>query len=234
MVHKTIYLFGFIFLFWQILYITECNAQIKSPNRNFGIRLGLNAVSIKSYEAFTANEVLPNSSYINKNGYMITTFVRFNMKRIFLQPEIEWNECNRTYSFSLPSENNEGYSQPADLNINSSALNANFLAGYNIVYDYPFLFGIYTGVAFVGNYKNNYSLEFEPNELYIKKDFVLNFTGVLGISINISKIYFDLRYEMGLPNDLILREIPNFPEKYQNVKIRRTESILSFSCGVMF
>ena len=234
MVNKFLYTFGFIFLFLQFFCITECNAQIKTPNRNWGVRLGLNAVSIKSYEASKGNEILPNSSHINKNGYLITTFARFNMKRIFIQPELAWNEYNRTCSFSLPLENTEGFAQPSDLNINSSALNANFLVGYNIVYDYPFLFGIYTGVAFVGNYANKYSLELEPEESYTKKDLLLNLTGVIGVSINISKIYFDLRYEMGLPNDLILREIPDFPEKYQNVKIKKTESILSFSCGVMF
>ena len=234
MVNKTLYLFGFFFLFWQVFCVEKSNAQIKIPNWNWGVRLGLNAVSVKSYEASIYNEILPNSSHINKNGYLVTAFTRFNMKRIFLQPELVWNEYNRTCSFSLPFENNEGYSYPSDLNINSSSINANFLAGYNIVYDYPFLFGIFTGVALAGTYQNKYSLEFEPKELYIKKDLLFNITGIIGISINISKIYFDLRYEMGLPKDLILREIPDFPERYHNVKINKTESILSFSCGVMF
>ena len=212
----------------------ESNAQVKLRNGNLGVRLGLNAVSIKSYEAYYADEILPNSSFINKNGYLVTTFARFNVKRIFLQPELAWNEYNRTLSFSLPSENYEGYYQPSELNSNSSTISANFLAGYNIVNDHPFLFGIYAGAALKGTYLNNYSLELEPEELYTKKDLFLNFSCILGVSVNISKIYFDLRYEMGLPNDLILRGIPDFPERYQNVKLKITESILSFSCGVMF
>jgi hypothetical protein len=234
MANKTLYTIGFVFLFWQFLCTMECDAQTKSRNLNWGVRLGLNAISIKSYNASSADEILPNSSFVNKNGYLITVFARYNLNRFFLQPELSWNEYNRTCSFPLPFENNEGYSQPFDLDIKSKVINTNFLAGYNIVYDNTFLFGIYTGFSLNGTYRNYYSTKLEPDESFVNKEFSLNFTGILGLSINISKIYFDLRYEMGLPENLSLKEIPDFPERFQNVKLKLTESILSFSCGIMF
>jgi len=212
--------------------MTECNAQVKRLKENWGARLGLNAVSIRSYEVYSDDEILPNSSYTNKNGYLITAFARFNINRVFLQPELAWNEYNRTCSFSLPIENTDNYYQPSDLDINSKSINTNFLVGYNIIHDYPFLFGIYIGSAFIGTYRTDYSVEM--GESISKNDLSLNYTGILGFSINISNIYFDLRYEMCLPNDnLSLRDL-NFPERYQNVRIKKTESMLSFSCGVMF
>jgi len=231
MQNKTLFRFGFIFFIWLIACINECNAQIKLPVGNWGIRLGLNAVSITSYEVYKNDEILPSSS-INKNGYLVTTFARFNKNRIFLQPELAWNEYNRTCSFSLPHEDSNSYYHPTDLNINSKAVNANFLVGYNIVHDNPFLFGIYAGSALIGTYRTDYSIGME--EPFINRVLSLNFTGILGFSINISKIYFDLRLETSLPNaNLKLNGIPDFPERYQDVRIKKTESILSFSCGIM-
>jgi len=232
MVNKTLFRSGFVFLIWLMVCYSECNAQIRLPKGNWGIRLGLNAVSITSYDVYLADEILPNSSYTNKNGYLITAFARFNINRIFLQPELAWNEYNRTCSFPLPFENYDGYHQPSDLNINSKVINTNFLVGYNIIHDYPFLLGIYAGSAFIGTYKTNFSME--QGESLTKTGLSLNYTGILGVSINISKIYFDLRYEMCLPNaNLNLKGVPDFPDNYHNVKIKKTEAFLSFSFGIM-
>ena len=232
MLNKTLFRLGFIFFIWLIACITECNAQMKLPLGNLGVRFGLNAISITSYEAYKADEILPNSSYTNKNGYLTAVFARFNLDRIFLQPELAWNEYNRTCSFSLPLENSNSYHQPSDLNINSKSINTNFLVGYNIIRDHPFSFGLYIGSAFIGTYQANYSIG--TDELYNKSDLSLNYTGILGVSINIHKIYFDLRFETSLPNaNLNLSGIPDFPERFHDVRIKKTESILSFSCGIM-
>jgi hypothetical protein len=156
------------------------------------------------------------------------------MSRIFLQPEFGWNHYRRTCSFSLPNENSESsYSPSIDLNIHSKTGNANFLVGYNIINDYPFLLGAFAGVSFTGTYRTDYSME--SSQSFSKTDLALNYSGIIGLSINISRIYFDLRYEMRLPDDyLYLKDIPDFPDFYQNVKIKKNEAILSFSCGVMF
>jgi len=233
MVNNAMFRFGFVFLIFFIVYIEESRAQAQSSKMNWGIRVGMNAVSIMSYKAYQADEFLSNSSYTNKNGYLITGFARFNIRRIFLQPEVAWNEYRRICSFSLPIENSDNYYPSVDLDIDSKTINTNFLVGYNIVQDYPFLFGFFVGSSFIGTCKTNYSMESEKS--FSKIGLSLNYSGFLGFSINISRIYFDLRYEMSLPDaNLILSDIHDFPENYQNVKIKKRESILSFSCGVMF
>jgi len=233
MVNKTSFRFGFILFICLIVCITKNNIRAQFPEKNWGVRLGLNAVSITSYKAYQAGDVLTNSSYTNKNGYLITGFARFNINRIFLQPELSWNDYRRTCSFALPIENSTGYYPSVDLNIHSQTVNANFLIGYNIVHDYPFLFGIFAGASTMGTYRTDYSMD--AGRTFFKNNLLRNYSGILGCSINISKIYFDLRYEMTVPiTNFNLNEIPDFPEDYQNISIRRTEAILSFSCGVMF
>jgi len=213
--------------------MVETNVQAQSRKMNWGIRLGLNAVSVSNYKVYQGDELLPNSSYINKNGYLATGFARFNLKRIFLQPEIAWNEYRRTCSFSLPIENTDNYYMPTHLNIDSKTINTCFLVGYNIVNDYPFLFGVFAGSSLIGTYRTNFSMESEQS--FSKTGLSLNYSGILGFSINISRIYFDLRYEMSWPDaDSALRDVPDLPEDYQNVTIKKTEAVLSFSFGVMF
>ena len=232
MINKTLFRFGFIFLALLLACILKTSAQAQSSKMNWGVRFGLNATSVMSYEVYQADEILTNTSYSNKNGYLVNTFARFNMKRIFLQPELGWNHYRRTCSFSFPVEETASYRPTTDLNINSKALNANFLVGYNIVGDYPYLLGFFAGTSFIGTYRTDFSMEWEKS--LSKTDLFINYSGILGFSINISKIYFDLRYEMCLPNEnLNLKDIPDFPDNYHNIKIKKTESFLSFSFGIM-
>jgi len=233
MLNKALFRFGFVFLVCLTGFITENNARAQSSGKNWGIRVGLNAVSITSYKVYQAGEMLTTGSYTNKNGYLLAGFARFNVNRIFLQPEIAWSEYRRTCSFSLPIENSDNYYSPVDLDIDSKTINTDFLVGYNIVKDYPFLLGVYVGASVIGTYRTDYSIE--PMIPFSKSGLFPNYSGILGFSINISRIYFDLRYEMSLPGaNLNLSEIPDFPDNYQNVKIKKTEAVLSFSFGVMF
>jgi len=233
MLNKTSFRFGIVFFVFFIGIISENNIQAQFHGKNWGVRVGLNSISITNYKAYQAGEILTNSSYINKNGYLLGGFVRFNLNRIFLQPEITWNEYRRTCSFSLPIENSDNYYPPINLDINSKAVNTGLLVGYNIVHNYPYLLGVYIGSNFIGTYRTNYSSERENS--FSQADWSLNYSGLLGFSINISRIYFDLRYEMSLPNaDQDLTGIPDSPDNYHNVKIKKTEAVLSFSFGVMF
>jgi len=222
-----------VFLFLLLIFMTGKNVTAQNQRMNWGVRLGLNAVSITSYEAFNVDQILENSSYTNKNGFLITGFARFNMNRMFLQPELGWSNYRRSCLFSIPVEESNTSSLPVNLNIDSKVVKSIFLAGYNIVHDYPFLLGFFAGSSLSGIYHTGYSMESDNS--FSEKDLSFNYSGIIGFSINISRIYFDLRYEMGFPNaNLNMRDIPGFPEYYHNVRIKKREEILSFSFGVMF
>ena len=234
MLNRTLFRFGCVFFVCLIGFTAENNVRAQQPHgKNWGVRVGLNAVSITSYKAYLANELLTNSSYTNRNGYLLAGFARFNLSRMFLQPEVAWNEYRRACSFSLPNEDTNSYYSPIDLDVDSKAINTGLLVGYNIVHNYPFLFGFYIGSSFIGTYQTDFSMGNE--KWFHNNDWSLNYSGIMGFSINISRIYFDLRYEMSLPDaDLGLKDIPGFPNNYNNVRIKKTEAFLSFSFGVMF
>ena len=230
MISKALFRFGFVFLACSIACIKGNNTQAQP---SWGVRVGLNAVSIMNYKVYQDNEILSNTSYDNKNGYLIAGFARFKINRIFLQPEFAWNEYRRTCSFAFPIENSNSHYPPIHLDIGSKVINTNFLVGYNMVHDYPFLFGVYAGSSFFGTYRTDFSMESETS--FSNTKLYLNYSSILGFSINIYQIYFDLRYELSLPNsNLNLRDIPIFTEKYQDANIKKMEAILSFSFGVMF
>ena len=223
---------GFLFPILLIFLMTGNHVQAQSKRINWGFKLGLNALSTTSYEAYSGEEILPNSSYVNKNGYLINAFVRFNLQSIFLQPEIAWNNYRRECSFALPAENTNGYLPATSFDLNSKAVNVNFLVGYNIVDDRPYLLGFFIGTSFIGTYKTNYSSNIDH---FSNDKLRLNYAGILGFYINISNIHFDFRYEFNRPNtNLDFGEVSGSPYSYRSIVLEKNENILSFSCGLMF
>ena len=65
-----------------------------------------------------------------------------------------------------------------------------------------------------------------------------NFSGVVGLSVNISNIFFDFRYEVGLHN--MVRSVTfdksqtEMPYDAQDISLKRRRNVLSFSVGVIF
>jgi hypothetical protein len=216
---------------------SDCFAQ--KTRINFGAKVGINALSTNYYEPYFEETPLPKGSYTNKNGYLLNAFIRINYDNIFLQPELGWSRYRQNCFFTLPADiatvnhvaDERGFS--TSLDINSNSLNANILAGYNVIRKAPYLFNFYVGTSFKGIYSRDYvenlSQTFSENEP------LFDYTGILGISMNISKLHFDMRYEFYQSDRVfILNKVPDFPEKYRGITLKKTENILSFSCGIMF
>jgi hypothetical protein len=223
-----IFIFGlFIFLFG-----TENQSFAQSELLNYGFKAGLNALSPTKYQPYCTGD--PTSgSYTNKNGYSAGTFFRINYSHVFLQPETIWNFHQQKCSFMLPDPNNEGAFFPKSVDINMYAVNTNLLTGYSIIKNKPYLCDIYLGAALKWIYKMKYEITEEHN--YSGKSDFFCYAGVIGFSVNISKFYFDFRYEINQPDtDLDFNQIPGIPQTYQGVFLEKNENILSFSCGVMF
>lgn len=222
--------------FALVCFSIQESASAQTPDKyfNWGFRAGLNTLSTTSYETEYDGEPVPNDSYINKNGYLVNAFVRFNIKQSFLQPELAWNYYRQGVSFTLPVPNSENeFSSPIYADIASSVIRGNFLVGYNIVNNYPFLFSAYLGSSFSAKYNTKYSIRLSDD--FEDKEFYLRSSGIAGFSIVIAKIYFDLRYEINLPDtDLDFYDISGFPDNYKGLKLKKNENIISFSCGLLF
>lgn len=215
------------------LFATENQSSAQSKYLNYGFKVGLNALSTIKYDTYYEEDTTSGSFYTNKNGYVIGAFFRVNYSHLFLQPEVAWNFHQQVCGFMVPSKSKADAYLPKSLDINMDALNADLLLGYNIIKNKPFLFDVYVGASLKWTYKIKYEIS-EEHEYSGKSD-ILCYAGIIGFSAVISNLYFDFRYELNQPNtNLDFSSIPDIPEDYRGVLLKKNENILSFSVGVMF
>jgi hypothetical protein len=205
-----------------------------NPVFNYGLGVGITALSTNFYEVYNGASALTNKSYKNKVGYNLNIFAKINLGRFFMQSEIAGNSYEHDLFFDLTDANNT-YSNLINLSAKSYSANSNILLGYNIVKNNPFILNISAGPSFKYIYKINYQVN---NQEYIVKNpqyIHYKYSGIVGFTIVISKLYFNIRYELNLPDtDIHLDEIPEIPELLQNIYIHKNENILSFSLGFSF
>jgi len=223
----------FVFSLLIFLFVTENRSFAQFERVNYGFKIGLNALSTIKYNTFYAGDITSGGSYTNKNGYLIGAFFRVNYSKLFLQPEVTWNYHQQGCGFMIPDSNTPNTYLPKSLNIDMDALNTNMLLGYNIIKNKPYLFDAYIGASLKWTYRTRYKITDE--QIYSGESDFFFYAGVVGFSVNISKLYFDFRYELNQPNtNLDFNNIPNIPEAYRGVFLEKNENVLSFSVGMMF
>ena len=199
---------------------------------NVGLKVGLNAMTLAHYKAYQGDVELSNLAWKNKTGYGLNLFFRINLDHFFMQPEAEWSLYEQEISYSYPVGNNFASSY---LSIQSQVAKVNVLVGYNMTKSGPFLLNFVIGPAFRDNFKMRYeSSSWGDIGLQNRKP---NYTtnGIVGITLNIAQVHFDIRYEMSLFNSNVsFDEISDRPESLEGIIIHKKENILSFSCGWMF
>ena len=201
---------------------------------NFGIKIGLNALSSTSYNIYYEDIALNRGEQVNKYGYLINAFARINLDRFFMQPELEWNHYRQECIFSLPISLEENtYQSPTAMGVNDNSANVNVLTGYHIEKNGLYIINCYLGGALRMNYKTEYN--FKESYALVDQSYRYHYSGILGSSLNIGIIHFDIRYQFIFPNTNIeMSKIHSISDNYQGITIKKNENILSFSCGVMF
>lgn len=214
---------------------------------NFGVKGGFTAslflVSDFSINGQEIKEVQNNY----KIGYFASVFMRINFDRHFIQPEISYNVNRCNILFDKPQA--EGVPETVPLEQASIAssihsIDIPVIYGYNIVKEGPYSLAVFGGpkIRYIWDKKsditfNNFNLENMKETLY---PFNLNFT--LGVAINISRIFFDFRYDIGLHNiskkiAYTSPELPPSPGEEipdNEIRFHRRDNVLSFSFGVFF
>ena len=214
---------------------------------NFGAKGGFTAslflVSDFSINGQEIKEVQNNY----KIGYFASVFMRINLKRHFIQPEISYSINRYNILFDKPKAEGTVEDIPLEqASITSSihSIDIPVIYGYNIIKDGPYSLAVFGGpkIRCIWDRKSevtfdNFNLENMEEELY---PFNLNLT--LGVAITISRIFFDFRYDIGLHN--ISKKItytspeltPSPGEEIPDNEIRfhRKDNVLSFSFGVFF
>lgn len=197
---------------------------------NWGARLGMNALSTLYLDIENNGGEVPSRSYTNKTGFVSSAFMRINIDKFFMQPELVWNIYNHHYQFDYTDLD---VVHNYDMNVRSYAVGSAVLFGYKIVKNDPFTFSLIAGPTFKQIYQAYFDIDtFEP--FYGKSP---NYSiGVnLGFAINIDKVYFDIRYEFVTPDSNVnFGDINEMPDELRGIKFLKNENVLSFSCGMMF
>jgi len=230
-----------------LLFILICNNSTAQIGRyidvvqkkfNWGVRAGFNATNPTAYQIYQDDTKI-NGEVINQVGFQCAFFGKTNLGVFFIQPDFSYYYTRGRYDLSIPAiyVNEEtgvqqGAIQNISLNKSSHSLNAAVLLGYNVFKDNACLFNLLLGPNFVYNYANKYNANknpFEDGNPHHK----LN--AVAGVSVNISHFYFDFRYELSIPQrNIDFSAIESAPDYLKNITIRKSESTLNFSFGMMF
>jgi len=223
----------FVFTLLIFLFGFENQSFAQFERVNYGFKVGLNALSTIRYNTYYLGDTTSGGSYTNRNGYLVGAFFRVNYSKLFLQPEATWNYHQERCGFMIPDTYAPNTYVPKALDLGMDALNANLLLGYSIIKNKPYLFDTYIGASVKWTYRIRYKIS-DEQRFTGKSDF-LCYAGIIGFSVNISKLYFDFRYELNQPNtNLDFSKIPGIPENYRGVFLEKNENILSFSVGMMF
>ena len=225
---------------FSIFFLTGSSAFGQEPysfNRrvvNWGLKAGFNANAMMHLYVLKEGEGegLDNVSFRNRSGSDITGFFRINLDRFFVQPEFGWSRLNSDMLFSFLSDDDS--QQSVELLVKSQSVHLSGLIGYNIKKTGPFVFNVIAGSSFHYKFDTRYSI-LRPEIKLRDATPVYKPYGLLGFSMNISNVHFDIRYAISMmTTNIHFDDISNKPDWLSGVSIHKLENILSFSCGVMF
>ncbi len=214
---------------------------VSTPKANVGIRAGFNS-SMFVIDKFTiGDQELKNVQNNYKVGYQGGFFCRFNLHKFhFIQPEVNYNLFMGSISIPYQKENKKLLTDNALVKSKMHVIGMPLLYGYRFVNHYPYGMAVIAGPQLEyywdkqskHEYSGFYQQEIQEN---LRKLLV---SGVIGLAVNVSNIYFDFRYEIGFQRlssgvDFNVDKTP-FPFKNYPIQLKRRKNILSFSTGVIF
>ena len=218
--------------------------KIDRPNHrrfNIGIKAGFNAsmflVSDFKIKDVTIDEIQNNY----KLGYFGALFMRINMKRHFIQPEISYNvsKCEITFD-KLGSHHPDIEPDYASVTSMIHSIDFPMLYGYNVVKEGPYGMSIFFGpkLRYIWGKKNEITFENFDQKGIHERLYPFNLSAVIGVGVNISRIFFDFRYEQGVHNISKSVTYDNIHSDgstgVSTITFHRRDQVLSFSLGVIF
>jgi len=231
------------FILFTYLSLQSMQAQISKVETNlkrvnFGIKGGFNSVLYFANKVEIGDETFNKMQTNYKVSEFVSAFMRINLKKDFLQPEIAYHVSRGDILFNKNQNSTTTTTQDiAVLSSKITSIEMPLLYGHYIVkksnYGMTMFFG--PKIKYIWKSKSNTSFN---NFGYdnIKEDlYQYSVNAVLGLGVNISNLFFDFRYEQGLNN--ISKTISAVDKETGNpayIKVNRTASQLNFSLGFIF
>ncbi|MDY5353398.1 MAG: porin family protein [Bacteroides pyogenes] len=217
--------------------------RVNAPNTqkfNWGVKAGFNStmfiVSKLKINDVTIDEVQNNY----KIGYFLSLFTRVNIKNSFIQPEVSYNVSKGEIAFDKLGVQHPDI-EPDIAAVQSTLHSIDFpvLYGYNVVKKGPYEMSVFIGSKFRYLWRKKSEIQFKnfDQKEVVEELHPLNASIVVGIGVNISRIFFDFRYEQGVVN--MSKSITYSYEQTDKatgvnpIIFKRRDSALSFSLGLL-
>ena len=218
--------------------VTTPMVTLKQPRFNLGVKAGFNSSMFFTDEISINGKELELAQNNYKVGYFAAVFCRFNMKKHhFIQPEFS---CNITQgSVSIPSTlaNSEILKENALIKKKMTTFDLPILYGYKFIDVHPYGMAFFVGPKVTWVWEKHCSTEFTGfHQQEIKEEqYPFQYSGVVGLAVNVSNIFFDFRYEQGVGNiskSIVYDNINSDGSTgVSNITFHRRDSALSFSLG---
>ncbi len=229
-----------LLLFPALLAGQEKIARTNTKRVNFGINGGFNS-SLFFVDEFRIKEITINEIQNNyKVGYFGSFFVRVNLKRHFLQPEISYHVSNHEIQFDkIGSQHPDVDPDYAYIQSRLHTFEVPLLYGYNFVKSGPYGMAFFGGpkAKFVSGKKKELTFENFDQENIVETLYPINMAVVMGLGVSITNLFFDFRYEIGLHNiskSVLYESVTENGIETASMSIKRRHNVLSFSLGVIF
>lgn len=238
---KRIVLFLLVATCFQLCFAQEGNTEKYNNKVNFGVKGGFNT-AMYFVDEFKINNVTINEIQNNyKVGQFCALFFRFNMQKHFIEPELSYNVSKSEITFDKNGSQHPDI-EPDYASINSTihTLEVPILYGYNFVKSGPYGMAFFVGPKFKYTWNKHCKMDFTnfDQKGIEEKLRPISVNLVTGVGVNISNIFFDFRYEIGLDNISqsvkYIESTSDGTTNTANMVFKRRCNLLSFSLGVIF
>lgn len=172
-----------------------------------------------------------------KLGYYGAIFARFNFRRRFLQTEVSYNIDRAEVLLDKGSTSNSQQTM-ASVTSNIQSLGFPLMYGYYFVRNGPYTLSVFGGPKIIYNVHTHIDYSNFDQQNIQEKIYPLNASAVLGVSVSISRVFFDFRYEQEAFN--ISKQVTYTKQTVDGttepgeIRFHRRGSSLSFSFGILF
>lgn len=203
---------------------------------NFGLKGGFRSTNYIVTDFQVEDSKITDTQKNYKLGYYAALFARFNFKRNFLQTEIAYNIDRAEVLFDKDATPDNSTQSMADVSSNIHTLSIPLMYGHYIIHNGPYALSAFIGPKLEYMLKTDISYNNFDQKNIQEKLHPLNIAIVAGISVSISRIFFDFRYEQETMNisHSITYSKQDATNSTGNIKFHRRCSALSFSFGFIF
>ena len=212
----------------------------KQSTVSFGVKGGFNSTMLFADVFHIGGDKVADTQNNYKVGYFASAFLRINIKKHFIQPEVSYNINQASVSIDVQPNNSALIAENALVKSKMISFDFPLLYGYKFVDKAPYGMALFVGpkvawtwdkhckIDYSGFYQKDIEEKFKP----------LNYSAVFGLAVNISNIFCDFRYEIGLNNisDSVVynEQATSAPYKEKEIVFKRRRNVLSFSVGFIF